>query len=225
MVRKLLARLHPQGIPWPATVIYNRLSRTHIFRDHYRLVAEDIAARRPQGSLLDIGTGPAWLLRTLHKRCPALRLTGVDISAAMVRQARRNMAQAGLADAVGLAVAAADRLPLADGAFDTVISTGSIHHWKDVGAGLAEVHRVLRPGGRALMYDLVTNLPREVSGELVRKYGRVRTTLLWLHTFEEPFRTVEEFGALARGTPFRARPVRFVGAFCRLELEKPPSVA
>jgi ubiquinone/menaquinone biosynthesis C-methylase UbiE len=225
MVRKLLARLHPEGIPWPATLIYNRLSRTHIFRDHYRLVAEDVAARRPQGRLLDIGTGPARLLPAVHKLCPALRLTGVDISAAMVQQARRNMERAGLADAVALEVAAADHLPFADGAFDTVISTGSIHHWKDVGAGLAEVHRVLRPGGLALMYDLVTDLPREVSKDLVRRYGRFRTTLLWLHTFEEPFRTAEDFAALARGTPFRAGPVRFVGAFCCLELEKAPSVA
>jgi ubiquinone/menaquinone biosynthesis C-methylase UbiE len=225
MVRKLLARLHPEGIPWPATLLYNRLSRTHIFRDHYRLVAEDIAARCPPGRLLDIGTGPAWLLKKIREQRPDLKLTGVDISPGMVEQARRNMVKSGLADVVDIQVAAADHLPFADGSLDTVISTGSIHHWKDVAGGLKEVHRVLRPGGLALMYDLVTDLPREVSRELVRKYGRVRTTLLWLHTFEEPFWTAEDFAALARGMPFRAGPVRFVGAFCCLELEKPPPVA
>jgi hypothetical protein len=88
-----------------------------------------------------------------------------------------------------------------------------------------EVHRVLRPGGLALMYDLVTDLPAEVAGELSRKYGRFRTTLLWLHTFEEPFRTAEGFAALARETPLAAGPVRFVGAFCCLELAKGPAAA
>jgi ubiquinone/menaquinone biosynthesis C-methylase UbiE len=225
MLRKLLARLHPEGIPWPATLVYNRLSRTFIFQDHYRLVAEDIAARRPPGRLLDIGTGPAWLLKRLHRRRPDLGLAGVDISPGMVAQARKNMARAGLADIVDLQVASADHLPFADGSFDTVISTGSIHHWKDVTVSLMEVHRVLRPGGLALMYDLVTDLPAEVAGELSRKYGRFRTTLLWLHTFEEPFRTAEGFAALARETPLAAGPVRFVGAFCCLELAKGPAAA
>lgn len=57
MLRKLLVRLHPEGIPWPAAILYNRVSRTFIFQDHYRLVTEDIASRCPQGSLLDVGTG------------------------------------------------------------------------------------------------------------------------------------------------------------------------
>ncbi|MCX5677451.1 MAG: class I SAM-dependent methyltransferase, partial [Planctomycetota bacterium] len=182
MLRKLLTRLHPAGIPWPATLLYNRLSRTFIFRNHYRLVAEDVAARCPPGRLLDIGTGPAWLLKNIRERRPDLALTGVDISPGMVATARRNMAMSGLADAVDLQVAAADRLPFADGSFDSVISTGSLHHWKDAAAGMKEVYRVLRPGGLALMYDLVTDLPPEVSKELARKYGRFRATLLWLHS-------------------------------------------
>ena len=44
-------------------------------------------------------------------------------------------------------------LPLPDRSFDLVISTLSMHHWADVPAGLAEIARVLRPGGRALIWD------------------------------------------------------------------------
>jgi ubiquinone/menaquinone biosynthesis C-methylase UbiE len=225
MWRKLLQRIHPQGIPWPATVLYDRIARSRIFRDHYRLVAEDIAARCPKGRLLDIGTGPGWLLPALHKRAPGLQLTGVDISPGMVAQARRNMARAGLADAVDIQEAAADRLPFADGTFDIVVSTGTLHHWKDAAAGLKEVHRVLRPGGLALMYDLVTDAPPQVLSALAQKYGRFRQALLRLHSFEEPFRTVRDFESLGDSTPFGTGQAAFVGALCRLTLQKGESAS
>jgi ubiquinone/menaquinone biosynthesis C-methylase UbiE len=44
----------------------------------------------------------------------------------------------------------AESLPLADGSATVVWSVATIHHWQDVDAGLAEVHRVLAPGGRFL---------------------------------------------------------------------------
>jgi ubiquinone/menaquinone biosynthesis C-methylase UbiE len=44
-------------------------------------------------------------------------------------------------------------LPFPDGSFDAVVSTMSMHHWADTAAGLAEIERVLRPGGRAVIWD------------------------------------------------------------------------
>ena len=44
-------------------------------------------------------------------------------------------------------------LAFPDGSFDLVVSTLSMHHWADPTAGLAEIGRVLRPGGRALVWD------------------------------------------------------------------------
>jgi ubiquinone/menaquinone biosynthesis C-methylase UbiE len=44
-------------------------------------------------------------------------------------------------------------LAFPDGSFDLVVSTLSMHHWADPAAGLAEIGRVLRPGGRALIWD------------------------------------------------------------------------
>jgi SAM-dependent methyltransferase len=46
------------------------------------------------------------------------------------------------------------QLPFDDGQFDMVISSFSVHHWEDPARGMAEVHRVLRPGGQARVYDL-----------------------------------------------------------------------
>lgn len=221
--RHLLKRFHPEGIPWPGTVLYNRISRSFVFQDHYRLLAHDIAAHCPEGNLLDIGTGPGWLLLRLHECRPGLRLTGVDISPAMAAQAKHNAALAGVAKAIDIQAAAADHLPFAAGSFDIVVSTGSIHHWKDVGSGLGEVHRVLRPGGYGLMYDLVADTPPHVLKDLKQKYGLYRTLLLRLHSLEEPFQTVEEFESLAAATPFGTGQIRFVGVLCCLTLRKSPS--
>ena len=218
--RTVLKIFHPQGIPWPGSVLYNRLSRSRIFQRHYAMVAEDIARRCPEGKLLDIGTGPGWLLLALHRRCPALRTVGVDISRAMVAKARWNVAAAGLSDAIDIREAPAGHLPFPDNAFDVVVSTGAMHHWKDPAAGLNEVYRVLKGGGIALMYDLVTDTPAENVAQVAREFGRLRAMLFRLHSFEEPFCSVKDFVSLAHATRFKEGQARFVGLLCCLTLRK-----
>jgi len=75
------------------------------------------------------------------------------------------------------------------------------------------------------MYDLVADTPPEVLRELARTCGRFRQMLLRLHSFEEPFHTVKDFGSLADRTPFETGEVRFVGALCRLTLRKGASAS
>jgi len=219
-LRKLLKLVHPEGIPWPGTLWYNALTKTGPFQRYYAVVAQDLAAYCAEGSLLDIGTGPGWLLFTLHQQCPALKLTGVDTSAAMVTQARQNMAQVGLQDHIEVVKGNVSRLPFPDNAFDIVVSTGSIHHWKEPIAGLNEIYRVLKPGKYALVYDLVSDTPAAVLQAAAREYGRVRMFLLWIHAFEEPFYRCADFAALARQTLFKKGQTRFVSVLCCVCLKK-----
>ncbi len=219
--RRLIKLIHPEGIPAAGVRIYNTLSQTRMFRHHYVKIAEDIARYcGPQGSALDVGTGPAWLLVELHRLRPQMILHGVDISPAMVAGARKNLARAGLAGAIDIHEAGAGHLPFADCSFDVVASTGSIHHWKDPTGGLNEVWRALKPGGYGLMYDIVSNTPRPVWADMMRQFGRLRMTLLWVHAFEEPFYTMEAYGSLARPTRFREGKLRFVGVMCCLVMKK-----
>jgi SAM-dependent methyltransferase len=219
-LRQVLKRFHPEGIPWPGTVFYNVISKTTIFQRHYELLTRDILSYCPEGNILDIGTGPGWLLLMLHRLSPGSRLAGLDASAAMVTRAGRNLAKAGVSHVVDVSEGYADLMPYADGSFDLVVSTGSIHHWKDPVAGLNEVHRVLKHNGYALMYDLVSDTPESVLKETAREFGKLKMILLWLHAFEEPFYSCQGFESLAGLSLFKKGRTQFVGVTCCLILKK-----
>jgi ubiquinone/menaquinone biosynthesis C-methylase UbiE len=216
-LRRLLKLVHPEGIPWPGSVLYNAISLSAIFQRHYELVARDLLSYCQQGSLLDIGTGPAWLLLKIHQQCPGMRLVGIDSSPAMVAKAGKNVeASRGIEIKKGNA----DHIPFSDCSFNIVVSTASIHHWKEPTAGLNEVYRVLKEGGYALVYDLVSDTPESILKEIRHQFGRWKTTLFWLHSFEEPFYTQKNFEALAGPTLFQKGRTRFVGLLYCLILKK-----
>jgi ubiquinone/menaquinone biosynthesis C-methylase UbiE len=100
-------------------------------------VLELLAARAGE-RILDLGCGDGQLTQRIV--ATGASVTGVDASASMVRAARSS----------GLTVdqASAEALPYADASFDAVFSNAALHWVRDQNAMLAEVHRVLKPGGR-----------------------------------------------------------------------------
>ncbi len=72
---------------------------------------------------------------------------GMDLSPASVRLARSNLQQRKLP--ASWLVSDAEALPFADATFDSIYSFGVLHHTPDLPRAVAEIHRVLRPGGRA----------------------------------------------------------------------------
>jgi ubiquinone/menaquinone biosynthesis C-methylase UbiE len=218
--RRFLKRFHPEGIPWPASVLYNALSSTEIFTRHYELVAAAVASYGNAGRILDIGTGPGHFLLAMRKVFPDTNLIGVDISTSMIAQAQRNLKRHERHPRMEVGVSGASALPFADGTFDRVVSTGSLHHWKDPVRALSEAHRVLKPDGVALMYDLVRDMPQALLDDMRHSFGRFRIALLWLHSFEEPFLSAEEMYALGRRTEFAVEGTEFTGALCCLVLRK-----
>jgi len=94
-------------------------------------------------------------------------VTGVDIAPDMVARASGLAARSGVADRVAFGVGDVAALPFGEASFDVVVSTFSAHHWPDPAAGLAELYRVLRPGGVVWIYDLadwLTGLERHGPG-------------------------------------------------------------
>jgi SAM-dependent methyltransferase len=137
----------------PSARAYDALVAS-ILEGFYARVAGEVAAAHPGGKVLEVGSGPGRLAVRLAREAPSMTLTGVDISEAMVERAARRAAGAGLSERVRFEVGDVGALTLPDGEFDGVVSTLSLHHWPNPVKGLAEIHRVLKPGEEARIYDL-----------------------------------------------------------------------
>jgi len=117
--------------------------------------------------LVDVGCGAGHATALVGRRFPGLRLVGVDLSGEMLARAKR---EARDAPNVGLVRADAMRLPLADASCDVAVSLASIKHWPDRARGVAEMFRVLRPGGRAFVMEVDRLASRETSMNFVRRW-------------------------------------------------------
>jgi len=107
---------------------------------------------RPGDRAIDLGAGAGHA--SLAVAPQVARVDAIDPTPAMLAVAARLAAERGIANVVATE-ATADALPFPDAAFDLALSRFSIHHWPDPAGALREVARVLRPGGRLVLVDLV----------------------------------------------------------------------
>lgn len=134
---------------------------------------ERLLAHLPEGaSLLDVGLGGGLFTEHIAERRPDLRITGVDLSPAQLKRAKRRLARFG--DRITVALGDATKLDLPDDAFDGVVSYGAIKHWSDRRAGVAECLRVLKPGGPLLVTDSERGVHHDVASEFVSRWRSPR---------------------------------------------------
>jgi ubiquinone/menaquinone biosynthesis C-methylase UbiE len=161
LVRHLRRSGHavPGGILIDNAATYDLTSRL-LFGSFFRPIAADVAATAPPGGrVLEIGCGPGHLAIRMAAE-HGLAVTGLDLDPAMIERAQANAADAPSTNPEpDFVVGDAAALPFADASFDAVVSTLSMHHWEDSAAALAEIARVLRPGGQALIWDLGSSAP------------------------------------------------------------------
>jgi ubiquinone/menaquinone biosynthesis C-methylase UbiE len=116
----------------------------------------DLLALKPDLlSTLDVGAGTALIPIELCRRSPNARVVAIDLAASMLELAASNVARAGLNDLIQLKRIDAKSLPFDDGSFSCVISNSILHHIPDPRAVLAEMLRVIRPGGLMFVRDLI----------------------------------------------------------------------
>ncbi len=147
---------------WTQRIIFGPIQRTLL-----QLAAEQV--NRP-GAILDVGCGTGKLLKSAEARFPGAKLVGVDAAIEMVKYAQASNP----IGTIQFQQAMAEELPFPNASFDLVFSTMTFHHWSNQTKGIAEVARVLTPGGRWLLADFVA------SG-----FMRPVRRLLRLHQFPE----------------------------------------
>jgi ubiquinone/menaquinone biosynthesis C-methylase UbiE len=106
--------------------------------------AAQLTGLSPGDHLLDLGCGPGAAVRYAASR--GARVTGVDPATVMLTMARRLTRRGDVTYREG----AAEAIPLPDASVDVVWALATVHHWASLEAALAEVARVLAPGGRFL---------------------------------------------------------------------------
>ena len=168
-----------ERIPGVLASAYEKATRM-VVESYYRPVAVEIVAHLNEGTILDLGTGPGYLPIEIAKRSPAIKVIGVDLSRKLIEMARLNASTAGLTDRLTFQSGNAGRLEFADSFFDMVISTGMLHSLKEPVKVLQEIHRVLKEGREAWIFD-----PAKVASKVDREKWKASLTLrerffLWL---------------------------------------------
>ena len=117
------------------------------FKYHYHLppLFDRISQEYPRGRLIEVGCSMGNDTVQLARR--GLAVTGVDLTQSAVDLIRQRFSEQKLAGEFH--VADAEQLPLDDELFDVAYSFGVLHHTPDTGRAVAEIHRVLKVGGKA----------------------------------------------------------------------------
>src|SRR5438105_2060645 len=121
--------------------------REYSFNAQRRIALELLPPRMER--VIDIGCGPAVMADALLER--AQEFWGIDLSAQMIAHGRAHVAAHPLAGRCHLAVADGEATGFANGFFDAVVSLGMLEYLLSYERALAEIFRVLRPGGVAVL--------------------------------------------------------------------------
>jgi ubiquinone/menaquinone biosynthesis C-methylase UbiE len=159
--RKPYAGMQMEG---PLASWYAQITRDR--RDH-RKTAQAIAAQLPPGSaVLEVAPGPGYMAVELA-RLGGYRITGLDISHSFVRIATDNARRAGVS--IDFRHGDVAHMPFPAESFDFVTFTAAFKNFPDPVAALDEIHRVLRSGGRASIFDMRKDAPRDAIDQEVRE--------------------------------------------------------
>jgi len=136
--------------PWFYSVFFTSVGYRSSLKYFLRLHHPRLGLREGM-TILDAGIGTGFLTGHLLGESPIpLTVMGLDFSAGMLVGLRRRLKGIGLDERVRLHVGDMRRMPFPDGSFDLVMTSAAMEYLPEVGEGISECARVLRPGGKLL---------------------------------------------------------------------------
>lgn len=142
--------------------MFDNISGTYDFLNHFLSLGIDIIWRKKAiralkkanpRQLLDVATGTGDFALEAIRTLQPDRVVGVDISQGMLDVAKEKITRRGLQDRFEVQLADSENLPFADSTFDAVTVAFGVRNFENLDNGLAEICRVLRPGGQAVILE------------------------------------------------------------------------
>lgn len=173
----------------------------------YRAWAKKLSAGLAEGDhVLEVAPGPGYLSIELAK-LRKLQITGLDISETFVAIARRNAQSAGVE--VDFQHGNASAMPFGNAKFDFLMCTSSFKNFSEPIKALNEMHRVLKPGGKAWISDLRRDVSDETIDTFVKDtmkvtgFGGAFMKYTFKHSLRPRALTAAQFKELIAQTPFK----------------------
>lgn len=145
------------NLPSFAAKLYDSMMQSSATKMQYREIAQDLVSRIKSGRILDVGTGPGYLLWEIHKLNSEIELYGLDISNSMVEQASRNLADI----KVDLQRGNIRTTNYQNSYFDIVTCSGSFYLWDNPIESLEEICRILKLGEVAYLYETHRDIDKQ----------------------------------------------------------------
>jgi ubiquinone/menaquinone biosynthesis C-methylase UbiE len=190
--------------------------------EQFRKEAGQIALQVPKGgAVLEVAPGPGFLAIELARLGP-YRIVGLDISKSFVRIATENAAKAGVA--VEFRQGNAASMPFEPDSFDFVYCRAAFKNFGDPISAVKEMYRVLKPGGKAVIRDMLSDATPEAIRAEVREMGLGRVNSLltaWiLRWLRKRAYSQGDFRQMVARTPFGTCDIACAGIGAHVVLHK-----
>ena len=129
---------------------YNRMD----YRRLIKFLVKDLGIKN-HSKILEIGPGPGWIGIWLAKKDKSIKIIGLEMSEDMIRVANKNKKLEGVQNQVSYVLGDAKNMyEFSDDTFDVVISSYSLHHWREPKKVFDEIARVLKKDGKFCVFDV-----------------------------------------------------------------------
>ena len=176
-------------------------------KDEFEQAAQAVTANLPPGSaILEVAPGPGYLAIVLA-RSGQYHVSGLDISRTFVAFERQNALEAGVP--VDFHLGSASQMPFGDSQFDRVVCQAAFKNFTRPVDALDEMRRVLRPGGKAVIFDLnaetsQADINREVEHMGLNPLNAFFTRITFKFVLLKSAYTPERFAQLVARSQFKA---------------------